>query len=946
MIDSFFGLLTMVGVVVLIVTVTRLRERVRLLEREIGALRSFVSSLPEKGKAQPKPAGATEASAAATAATAATAVSSVEEAGIEDEPGLAALRQPAAAAAASATGAARQEMAIGSEAVSDEPDASTPDAEPAAPVSEPASTGADTAAEEAKPAEAAPARQRPDIETALGTRWAVWIGGIALALGGIFLVRYTLEVGLFGPGVRLLMAALFGLALLAAGEFVRRTGFRVPVPGIAGAYIPAILTAAGAFTLFGTVYAAHGIYGFIGPAAALFLLGAVGIATLALALVHGQALAGVGLLGALATPVLVASQSPNAWGLFGYLAVVLVASIAIARIRRWLFLAAAAFAGVGLWCLVYLAEVEPADLWIVLFINAVMLATLALVWIGGRDKEPWETVRNAVPAAVPALFVALSAAVLLLDPALRPSGGLAGGTALFAAMVAVAVWRAEALPLLFGAAIGAALVFLRVGLSGTFAFELMGEPVEVDGFAVLPSTNALLYPGLALTVLFLVAGLWRARALIGSPMASATWTGAAAAVPFVILCSLWIALGNPDIDLRYAFAALLLAGLLAAGAGQAARRENPASTGGPAVSILLAGGFAALLAAIHMAFGPGLTTILAGAAAMLPALATRRRAWPALGWLSAAAVVMVLVRVAGDPTIVGWMRLGTTPVFNALLPGYGIPALAFGFAAWQLARTTGGRPRLAMEASALFFALLTLAMLVRHAMHGGIIDTGTLTLAEQAIYTLIALAAGAILISLDLKAPSPVLRHASLGIGVFSVAAIATQHLLLLNPLFTDESTGGIPFFNLLFLAYLLPAAACAALAWYAQGRRPPWYSLMLGIAAAALAFAYATLSVRRLFQGEHIGFWSGMEPLETYSYSALWLVIGVGLLAAGVRTGSYLTRAASGAVIAIAVAKVFLFDMSALEGVLRALSFIGLGAVLIGIGLFYQRLLARAAAG
>ena len=35
---------------------------------------------------------------------------------------------------------------------------------------------------------------------------------------------------------------------------------------------------------------------------------------------------------------------------------------------------------------------------------------------------------------------------------------------------------------------------------------------------------------------------------------------------------------------------------------------------------------------------------------------------------------------------------------------------------------------------------------------------------------------------------------------------------------------------------------------------------------------------------------------------------------------------------------------MSELEGVLRALSFIGLGAVLIGIGLFYQRLLTRAA--
>jgi uncharacterized membrane protein len=83
---------------------------------------------------------------------------------------------------------------------------------------------------------------------------------------------------------------------------------------------------------------------------------------------------------------------------------------------------------------------------------------------------------------------------------------------------------------------------------------------------------------------------------------------------------------------------------------------------------------------------------------------------------------------------------------------------------------------------------------------------------------------------------------------------------------------------------------------------------------------------------------------VETYSYSALWLLLGVVVLAIGVRLGSQVLRIASAALIAAAVLKVFLFDMSELEGVLRALSFIGLGAVLIGIGLFYQKLLTGAA--
>ena len=56
------------------------------------------------------------------------------------------------------------------------------------------------------------------------------------------------------------------------------------------------------------------------------------------------------------------------------------------------------------------------------------------------------------------------------------------------------------------------------------------------------------------------------------------------------------------------------------------------------------------------------------------------------------------------------------------------------------------------------------------------------------------------------------------------------------------------------------------------------------------------------------------------------------------------MVRAASGLVIAAVVCKVFLLDMAALTGALRAASFLGLGAVLIVIGRLYQRLLVRGA--
>jgi uncharacterized membrane protein len=796
----------------------------------------------------------------------------------------------------------------------------------------------DEQAQEAAASAASASAKPRDIETALGTRWAVWVGGIALALGGLFLVKYTIEAGVFGPGVRLTMASILGLVMVAGGEFIRRTGFKVPVQGAAGAYIPAILTAAGAFTLFGAIYAAHGVYGFIGPGLAFTLLGIVGIATIAAALVHGQALAGIGLLGALATPMLVSSQSPNAWALFGYLAIVLAATGAIARIRHWALLMAAAFVGTGLWTLLYMAETPQLDFAVIMFINAVTLSVLVFLWLTGDENE------EGTPVA-PAFFLGLSALVLFNAADFVAAGGPAWAAIILIAMVAAALYRSRAVALLYGAGIATALAYVFLMPLQSLWLDLSNGYLSVDGMTAVAASGLMPRLGIPLGLIFIGTGFWSAHRLAASnPNRAASWVFWGFTAPLVILLSLWIAFGDIDRDLLRALIALALLIGFTAGAEWIARSKRPPLFGGLAVSFALIGAGVAALLMIHMAFGSGMTTVLLGAAAIVPALATRWRRYPVLGWLSAGAAVAVLARIAFDPTIVGAEFLSRTPVFNWLLPGYGVPALAFGFAAWQLARTTNGRPRLIMEAMAALFGLLTLAMLVRHAMHGGVIDAGVPTLAEQAIYTLIALGAGAILVALDMRSPSSVLRYGSLAAGVVSVLLILGQHFAVLNPLFTDESTGRIPVFNLLFLAYLLPAIAAGALALYARDKRPYWYSAMLAAVAALLLFAYATLSVRRLFKGEFIALWSGMEQLETYSYSALWLVMGVALLAAGVRLRSQVLRIASAALIAIAVLKVFLFDMSELEGVLRALSFIGLGAVLIGIGLFYQRLLTRAA--
>src|SRR4029077_16884215 len=77
-------------------------------------------------------------------------------------------------------------------------------AAPAEPPSPPEPTSPPPASVPPSPPSPSP-QQRIGFEEKFGPRWVVWVGGVALALGGIFLVRYTIQQGLIGPGVRIFL---------------------------------------------------------------------------------------------------------------------------------------------------------------------------------------------------------------------------------------------------------------------------------------------------------------------------------------------------------------------------------------------------------------------------------------------------------------------------------------------------------------------------------------------------------------------------------------------------------------------------------------------------------------------------------------------------------------------------------------------------------------------
>lgn len=902
-------------------------SRIKSLEREVHSLKRLMAA----GVAAPAAALAenTETAEETDFAAETEGQTALEPAGIRDED---AFERSEASTAAADQDVAREDAS-------------------AAPLADAVSVAAsDTAS--------APAAKE-SFESLLGARWAVWAGGLALALGGIFLVKYSIESGLLSPAVRLSLAAIFGLFLGLAGEAIRRKA----VPGIATTYsnamIPGVLTAAGALTLFGVVYAAYGIYDYIGPGTAFILLGLVAFATIGLSLLHGQALAGLGLLGSMLTPALISTETPNIWALFVFLTVSWLATAAAARRQGWTVVPSLANAGLGLWALGYIGfsdaiSAEPPTLALL-----IMLAGTIFLWPGKQyDTTPPDAAETAAPER---------RAIRIMRLLLRPSLALNLTVSMAVILPAIGFLFAEGSvdthPALIVSALIAALAALGAArhyavwpaiiaaLGAQSAVSLMSRR-GIDFIGLVNDTGVTLPPvgtgyaaeiamALGLGAIFVLCAFsFLKRKGAEDADFAQLWAGIAALFPVWLATASFVEYGNLGRDWLHAAYGLGLGFVLLAGAEWLHRRNSEAYR--KPLNILVLGSFAAFALCLHTLTEGLATTVLLSVIGFLYVLASRYRNWDILPWVMAVASVAVLGRIAWEPTIVGPQNLGTTPVFNALLPGYGIPALLAIVSAWLLRDWPGMRIKNFLQAIASVMGLLAVAILVRHAMNGGTLDSNVPTLGEQSIYTLLTIGFSGVLMTLDLKSPSPVFRYGSMIAGVIAVINVLTMHFFTLNPYFTGENTGRIPVLNLLLIGYLLPAFAYGGLAYYARGKRPPPYVSMLAVAGAALGFAWATLSVRRFWQGENIADWKGFMQGETYSYSVVWLLIGVLLLVLGSRFNARSLRLASAAFVLISVAKAFLIDMSNLEGVLRALSFIGLGAVLIGIGLFYQKILTR----
>jgi uncharacterized membrane protein len=816
-----------------------------------------------------------------------------------------------------------------------------------------------------------------DTSALLGARGLAVAGGIVTLLGVVFFFVLAVNNGWIGPVARVSLGAAAAAIVFGAGVYVRaRYGQLWSALGAVGAGI------AGGYA---TLLAATALYDLVPKPVGLVLAAAIAAAGLAVALAWDSQVIGVlGLIGAMAAPALLALDGGLTNVGVGFVALVFAALAFVAVRRAWqMLLWIGAVVAVGQIAVLVFATDSPGPAVAILAIvftalhlaagiqwqlergdprtdaltSTFVLGSAALVGLSGArildstvgrmsQEGLWLAAAALVYGALAVLFFRRGGQrdlATLLTAAALTLAGIAGADFVSGATLAV-VWAAEAAALAWVAVrireprfqLGA-LVYLGLSTGHALVFDL--PPDRLFTASRHPAHG----------ILSIVAALAGAAAIAWWARPGALDAPEGERVGFLgELDRLWAGLAAVQGWIRGG--ALALAAILGAGAVSVALLEG-------AEDLWRAGGTGAAFDRGHVL----VTAVWAAIGLAGVLLGLRRR----VGWVTDGSLVwllLVAVKTLGyDVEQIGgdrWPSAFAAAAAAILLAGYAYELLeprihrlsAVGPAAAVLALGLGSVAIIGFDDSRGLsedsFGFLELGLAATYAGLGSTVLRRRRGMATVlwGLGLLLALPASAFVIQDQWLVAAWAAGAAALAVlarvwreSRFELAGIAYAGLALVGTLVAGAQptdlvvSGAHPGAGLPSLAAVV--AAVLVLAYLGSYRVPAlWIAGALAVYGASLGILQVserigTASIATSFQRGHTG------------VSALWGTLGLVLLVVGLRRASRPLRLGGLALLAISLAKLFLYDLATLSSITRALSFLAVGAVLLLGGFFIQRL-------
>ena len=759
----------------------------------------------------------------------------------------------------------------------------------------------------------------------LKENWVLAAGAASLSLAGIFLVQYGVEQGLLTPFWRVMAAITFGVALMTGGEFVRRR-YGDDTEGNTQ-FLPSALSGAGILTLFAAVLSARVLYDLIGANQAFAGLATVSAIGVVFGWFYGPVLTVVGILGATSAPYLIGGSSDDAWILHYYFVLIALAALAIDTLKRWAWVSVLALlaTGASLW-LAYLGTNAPMH-----FVAAALIVACGAVMIPQRRLVPdqsgapvlgllWKQLpefptRLSFGATLNAGAAALAVSIIGLNLA----DAYLGLFAIAILMMATTLWMWRA-PALADHAIIPTLAFL--GLVATQS--LLDGPLYqtfVDAVARPPETS----PPATVWLLLFVAAVGTGLMFWRMPRAQMPliWALAASSLAPIAVFQLEFLWDPTRVYGAYpwALAVIAVAALMTVLAERSLRLELDDKA---LITSLFAVAALSLIAmALFLVLTKTALTLALATMILFVTLLDRRFDLPLLVYYAMVGAAVISYRLVFDPGI-DW-AFERSSLFQVILAYAGTMVILAG--AWIVVRNLRPRLALTLESTLWILAATFILVLFERLLPGRGLESHWGLGLLAAVWATMALAQ-----IHRMQGGSRFERAIRWCLAI--VFALITIAILALRFVFHSPLDGatvmGAPFFSTLAPAYL-PMAVVFGLAAWKLKFQSLYPRLGLILVGSAYFLLYVGLSIRHFWRGPDLSVRGFTDP-ELYSYTLAMLLASAGILVIAFWKRMVWLRKLAMAGIGLTIAKVFFVDMAGLAGLLRVVSFMGLGLALLAL--------------
>ncbi|MGP8308886.1 DUF2339 domain-containing protein [Vibrio sp. YIC-376] len=756
--------------------------------------------------------------------------------------------------------------------------------------------------------------------SSLQENWLVWVGALAMLIGGGYLVQVIGSHIEFSPLMRVTFAFALSFAMILVGEWFHRKEQHSPERALRAqgfTYVPAAITGTGLTGVYCTVIFAFVVYQMLTPSVSLLILAAAAFSSLALSLRQGPLMAVLGLVGGYTAPLWIGGTDPDYFLLAGYISAISIAATLLMQTVGRSWISPSTSIPHTLWMLVLIESIPTESLfsWLYIYLSITLYLIYAVPRLGWKLNPRFHHCQDKWTN--PPIITSLAVALLTFSAITRMSEINVLQMAYCYTVLVAAIWlpavrKGWSMRVFLPSILVSATAILVISV----AFDML----------YMSQSEASILLALASSILLISLRTYSQSLYDRSQMSGILLLTLA---PSMTLIALFY---THELMRSYAWYWTFFATLVTVFYVYLGLRLKQLAYECSAVAHAIVAGCAFVWLS-----DTWLTTAISVQVAIM-ALQIQSGYFRPASWAVKVMMGTLVIRLTLLPFIPEWQPVETGHWAWALL-SY-LPALIILAYARSVLLRVDSEIANWFEGAFLHVFLMALFTQTNYWLTGQYGYLGHIDFTSLVVFANQALVMGLVYsyrsqFAQQLTQIYQLYSYLLWGAFVLMILVLNTID----SPLNVDNvSAQAIPIFNMLSLGWLLPAGiliVTVAKRWNTLGI----HRHVVASIGFTLAAIWLGMSIRQFWQTSSMTLYQPTSMAELFSYSVAGLIVGGILTWTGAMHKAMTVQRIGLIILACVALKVFLWDVRSLDGFWRAISFLGLGASLIALGWLFQKL-------